>query len=186
MAAQKKQKKRDINLLPQKEFEASIYGRILKWSLSTFRFIVIAVEAVVILGFLSRFTLDVQNTDLTDQIDENRLIIESFAQIENEFRRTQKKLEVFNAYTESGHLTEPVFGRVVSRMPSQVKLSSMNIKEGKIVVIALGSSEQSIAQFISNLNDESSFTDVSLISSESNSDDPFIRFQLQIGMDKSS
>ncbi len=66
MAARKNQQL--INLLPQEEFAVSTLGRILAWLMSTFRYIVIAVEMVVMLAFLSRFWLEwnTHDVDLAD------------------------------------------------------------------------------------------------------------------------
>ena len=50
-------RKEEINLLPQKGFEATTAGRILAWILSTFRIIVIITELLVMVAFLSRFWL---------------------------------------------------------------------------------------------------------------------------------
>lgn len=178
--AARKPKQRFINLLPQKEFESSLYGRVLKWVLSTFRFIVVAVEVVVIGGFLSRFVLDVRNTDLQDEIDQKKIVIDSFAQVEREFLRIQKKLEIFQAYASDENSSSWIFERIIARMPPDLRLSSITIEDGKIAVLALGANEQAIAQFIANLNDEAAFEKVLFISSESNKDDPFIRFQLDL------
>ena len=61
-------KNKSINLLPQEEFDASIFGRTLKWAMGTFRIIVIITEMVVMGAFLSRFWLDAQNSDLDNSI----------------------------------------------------------------------------------------------------------------------
>lgn len=185
MPAKKKVKKRRlVNLLPQKEFEVSYYGRILKWLLSTFRFIVVAVEAVVILGFLSRFTLDVQNTDLADEIRTNQTVIESFGSFEKEFRRAQEKIEVFKAYAVDEQNSGPIVLSVVRRMPTDVKLTSVSLRSGEVSVLAQGSDEQSIAQFVSNLSTEPGFGNISLVLSESNIDEDLIRFQLRMDLIK--
>jgi predicted CopG family antitoxin len=121
----------------------------------------------------------VQNTDLSDEIDQKKTVIESFSQVEREFRRTQKKIEIFKAYAATQN-SEEVFDRVVSRMPSEVSLNSMTLTKGEVVVTAQGASEQIIAQFIANLRDETIFSNISLIASESSSDDPNVRFQLKM------
>ena len=61
-------KKKNINLLPKEEFDASVVGRLLRWAMGTFRIIVIITEMIVMAAFLSRFWLDAQNSDLNDEI----------------------------------------------------------------------------------------------------------------------
>ena len=182
MTARKKQKARLINLLPQREFEASLYGRTLKWSLSTFRFIVIAVEVVVIIGFLSRLVLDVQNTDLQEEIDQKKTVIGSFVQVEKEFRRTQQKIDIFKAYRGSKFSSALILDNVVSRMPPEVKLISITVSGEDVFVSAEGFNEQTIAQFVANISDEDTFSEVSLLTAESNSEEPNVHFQLKMSV----
>ena len=60
-------KKQQVNLLPEKGFTSTTTGRVLTWILSTFRIIVIVTEIIVMIAFLSRFWLDAQNTDLSEE-----------------------------------------------------------------------------------------------------------------------
>lgn len=180
MSAKKKEKKRIVNLLPQKEFETSMYGRVLRWMLTTFRFIVITVEVVVVVGFLSRFVLDVENTDLSDEIEDNQHVIESFGPKEKEFRRTQKKLEIFSAYSLESTNAIPVMQVIIPGVPPQVRLTQVRLKNNEISVSAESVDEQAIAQFMQNLRVEQIFSNVSLVSSESNKDDEFVTFELKM------
>src|SRR3989304_6667942 len=107
MAARKKST-HQINLLPQEQFAASTSGRILAWALSTFRIIVIITELVVILAFLSRFFLDAQNADLSEQIEQKSGIVAASSDFEKTFRQTQKKLEIFSVLTDQEKLATGV------------------------------------------------------------------------------
>src|SRR3989338_7415536 len=125
MAAQKK-KQSLVNLLPQNEFESSVVGRILKWILTTFRVIVITVELVVILGFLSRFWLDLRNSDLTDEIKQKEALVESYFGFEKEFKRTQKKIEIFSLASDEKNDTLPLLTSSVRRLPIDIQLLSFS------------------------------------------------------------
>jgi len=85
-------KSKQINLIPQDEFESSNFGRILKWALSTFRIVVIVTELIVMSAFLSRFWLDAKNSDLNEEINVNKSQIIAYKDIETEFRSLQKNL----------------------------------------------------------------------------------------------
>ena len=85
-------KKRQINLLPQEEFAASTLGRVLNWLLTTFRYIVIVTEIVVMTAFLSRFWLDAKSTDLNELIKQKQAVIAASADFEKEFRLTKDNL----------------------------------------------------------------------------------------------
>ncbi len=164
-----KKKKEVINLLPQEEFAASTVGRILTWLLSTFRMIVIATEMVVMAAFLSRFWLDARNTDLSDEIKQKTSVINSYKDIEKNFRETQSKLQIVSALT-SVQTDGSLISQISGSLPPDIILSSVSIEAGEIKIAGLGSSERSISQFLVNLTSQSSLANVNLaqLSSDKN------------------
>jgi Tfp pilus assembly protein PilN len=173
-------KSKSINLLPQEEFEVSIVGRILKWAMTTFRFIVIITEMIVMGAFLSRFWLDAQNSDLNDSLKIKSAQISSQSSFENEFRDLQDRISVFKELTK-GTGASVVLDKVVSKIPDGVSLQSISNQEGSVQVKGVSASELGIAQFVSNLKNEKSFKNISLgqiSSSESNS--AFTIFSIRI------
>jgi len=140
-----------INLLPKDKFAASSAGRVLAWLLSTFRIIVISVEMVVMLAFLSRFWLDSKNSDLNDEIKQKKAQITASKQLESEFRKIQSRLAVFSTLTttQTGYAT--IIKSVTSQIPQEILLSSIDFAAGNIKLVGKAPNEQSIAQFIVNL-----------------------------------
>ncbi len=179
MAAQKSKKSQSINLLPKEEFTTSIFGRILKWLLSTFRIIVIVVEMVVMAAFLSRFWLDARSTDLNDQIKQRQSAIKSFEGFEQSFRSTQAKLAVFAATTEDKAKTLPKIETITSLLPSEVVLSSVVLNKDSIQIKANTFGEISIAQYIANLEASDKFKEVAL-QQVSSSEDNNITFIIKL------
>ena len=64
-----------INLLPKSDFEASFWGKFLKWGVSSGRYLVILTELVVIVAFLSRFKLDWDYAAVRDRINGKRAVL---------------------------------------------------------------------------------------------------------------
>lgn len=168
MAAQKKQKQ--INLLPQEEFAASPLGRVVTWLMSTFRVIVIFTEMVVMLAFLSRFWLDTQITDLDDKIKINQVRIQAFSTFEKTWRGAQARLSIFSQLTTDANSQYPVVGSVSAFMPTDISLSSFSITGGVLQIKGVGFSEQSISQFLVNLENAGRFEEVELTQVDSNED----------------
>lgn len=158
MAAQKNQQL--INLLPQEEFAASTIGRILTWLMSTFRYIVIAVEMVVMLAFLSRFWLDAQNVDLNDLIKQKVAVLTASAKFEKDFKDTQKRLKIFSNILAVKNAPSLLLSTVVSYLPSDVSLVSFTGNVEEYQIKATSSSEGSVAQLIVNLEKSGSFDKV--------------------------
>lgn len=150
-----------INLLPQEEFEASILGRILRWATGSFRIIVILTEMIVMGAFLSRFWLDAQNSDLNDNIKVASAQISAEKDIEDTFRRVQKKLDVFKVITSPTAFSVKV-DSISSKVPADVTLSSVSIDPTGSEIKGSSTSEVGIAQFVSNLQTDTSFKTVEL------------------------
>ena len=176
----KKKKLVPVNLLPKNEFDSSIAGRILKWVLTTFRVMVISVELVVIIGFLSRFYLDTQNSDLNDEIKNKQSNIEAYATVEKDFRNTQKRLSIFSEFSSATNYSAPVLTKITHRLPPEAQLVSFSKKGQEIELKAASLSEQSIAQLITNLQEDPDFSEIILTSAESSNDSPLITFTLKI------
>lgn len=163
MAAKKK--KANINLIPQDDYNDALFGRILLWTVGTFRYIVIVVELVVMSAFLSRFWLDAKSTDLNDEIKQKEGIITASKSFEDEFRLIQKRLKTYSDYaSQTGQLATSL-SKITSLMPedsTKLKLKSFTYKPNTVGLQAAADSEQSIEQFLVNLHSVSQFTKVSL------------------------
>lgn len=180
MSTAKKELK--INLLPQKEFERSTLGRILKWAVSSFRIIVIATEMIVMAAFLSRFWLDATNSDLNDAILQKKAIITSFTETENKFRTFQKQIDIFTKITSLTQKSE-YLNLITSLTPADVILNSISDSEDSVQIIGYSGSEQNISQFIKNLSSAGKFKDVSLNKIDSSEDNPSaIVFTIRAGI----
>ena len=163
-------KNKAINLLPSEEFNASTTGRVLKWATGTFRIIVIVTEMVVMGAFLSRFWLDAQNSNLNNAIKVKSAQISAQANLENQFRGVQTKLEVFNQLDKDRKISD-LTGKIIGKVPASITLSGIRIGEGTINVRGTSYSDYDIAQFIVNLGGEP-FKRVELTQISSSTDKP--------------
>lgn len=156
-----KKKNNLINLLPQLEFEGSITGRILRWAMTTFRYIVIVTELVVMAAFLSRFWLDAKNSDLNDELKIKTAQILAQKDFEKDFRDLQNRLKIFQEISKDT-ASETLLNNVVKRMPTSVSLQSISYQPESIQVKGLATSELGIAQFLANLKEDPSFKGIQL------------------------
>ncbi len=156
MAAQKKRS--PINLLPSDNYPDTLGGRVIAWLLTTFRFMVIAVELVVISGFLFRFFLDTQNADLTDEINQKKALITSYLPFEHEFKKTQEQLSTFVTYSDETKTSEPILSAITAKIPQDVILSAFSQTGSLVDLRVTSNSEQSVANFVASLQKDERFT----------------------------
>ena len=154
-------KQKNINLIPLDEFESSTAGRILKWALSSFRVMVIATELVVMSAFLSRFWLDARNSDLNEELEISKAQVGAYIDIETNFRSIQRKLKIVKTMYSEPKMSE-YMNTFLKLIPQDISLNSVSIADNQLQLRAGAFSENSIAQFLINLEKSGSFKDLNL------------------------
>lgn len=173
-------KNKQINLLPQEEFEASTLGRILHWAMGSFRIIVIVTEMIVMGAFLSRFWLDAKNSDLSDAIKIATSQIQVQTQFEQRFRSLQTKLSTFTQITSAVKASDRT-DTIAGKTPPGVIVSLLVINDTSAEIHGDADSETSVAQFLSNLKSDSTVKKIELGSlSSSDNNQSLISFQINI------
>lgn len=168
-----------INLLDQDTFSQSAIGRVLLWALSIGRYIVIFTELIVILSFLSRFRLDRTLTDLNEDIEKQKTIINSYGDLEVRFLRTQEQIKYIkeNSLSYSPKTMLDLIGRT---LPPDVKVSQVGIRENQIRLAALSLSPEGFIQFIKALNTQPEVDGINLGTVKSETRGITIDFELSV------
>lgn len=171
--------KKQINLLPQEEFEKKPLGKFLLWALTVGRWIVIFTELIVIMAFLSRFKLDRDISDLYDQIKQKQAIISSSSSFEQDFRFLQKRIsEIQNLETKQIYVSS-IFSAISAITPTDVVFSNFSYDEDGIRLTGIALSEEGLGSFLAGLTTSPNFTDVNLSSvSKKTGEEAGIRFTL--------
>lgn len=154
-------KTKQINLIPQSEFDTSPLGRILKWALSTFRVMVIVTELIVMSAFLSRFWLDAKNSDLNDEINVNKAQVLAYSDIESKLRMYQKKINISKSLYSQKKISD-MMNTITKLIPNEVSFASVSVNGNQLEIKATASSEQAVAQFLVNLNDYKDLKNINL------------------------
>lgn len=148
-----------INLAPKDPFYESFMGKITTWALSVGRYLVIFTELVVIISFLTRFSLDRQVTDLNTEIVKQQRIIESYGDLEQNVRDVQKKMQDYNRLKVEKPLKE-VFDMLTSITPEDIQFRELDINGQEVSINAHANSRQALDRFILNLQASNYFTNV--------------------------
>lgn len=156
-----KKKSKLINLLPAEEFETSLTGRVLKWAMTTFRYIVIVTEMIVMGAFLSRFWLDAKNSDLNDALKVKSAQISAQKEFEKDFRDLQGRLKIFQEIKKDTP-SSTILTKIIEKLPNEVSLQSVSYQAESIQVKGVATSEFAVAQLVSNIKADSTFKKVEL------------------------
>jgi|SRR5688572_7090149 len=140
-----------INLVPQDEFEKSTIGKILRWSLTAGKSIVIITEFVVILAFLSRFKLDRDLNDLNEVINQKIQVVESYAETERQMRDLQEKAEVAVEVNSSTVKFAEWWNQLSVITPSDTTFDSVEVNAEQIILKGISSSSAGFTQLIEGI-----------------------------------
>jgi hypothetical protein len=151
-----------VNLLPPSEFETSFGGKFLKWAVTGGRYIIIVTELIVILAFISRFKLDEDIRKLHEEIAGKVNVLDAELPGEMEFKRVQKRLEIAGKIFQTRYPLTADWKKVVSKVPTQVKLTSLVFGKTAVSLQANAASEQELGLILSGLSADPTWTGVIL------------------------
>ncbi len=169
-----------INLLPQKAFDTTILGKILRWSLTYGRYIIISTEIIVLLAFIYRFSLDRKITDLNEDIEQKSAIVKANLGFEQRFRNLQKRTtQISTLFTNEDLLTQ-ILAHLQEITPAGVHFTVFSLSDNAILISGIANSSPTLALFLENLKVSPYLTQVSVTSlSKTSTGTGEANFQLQ-------
>lgn len=175
----KKSAQIEINLVPKDPFFSTIIGKTLKWSLSAGRYIVIFTELVVIMSFITRFTLDRKVTDLNSSINQKKQIILSYGDIEENFRTIQEKISQYKQTEQETNIVD-TFANISNIMPEGIILQELAIRPTSVIISGKTLSQSSFNLLVNNLQISSDFSNVNISEIESSKSEPGLFFNIKV------
>jgi Tfp pilus assembly protein PilN len=173
-------RKTKIEFIPQEEWEKGTWGKILKWTLTVGRHIVIFTELVVILAFLSRFKLDRELTDLGEKIKQQQAIVTSWSNFEKEFRFLDKRIQAIEQLKKDQVKTNLVLDEIANLIPIDVSISDFAVSNKNLSLTALALSEGGLTTFLKGLKNSPQFKNINLTQISLNPEKEIgIRFQVE-------
>jgi len=141
-----------INLLGSQKQELSPIGRMVTWITTYGRYIMITTEMIVLIAFISRFSLDRQLTDLKDEISQKQDIITYNQNIEITFRQTQDALNKIKVLLDLQPKPINAIQSLHTLLPPGTYFQNLSINNGKITAQVTSLTVQSFSQFLLNVN----------------------------------
>lgn len=155
-----------LDLLKPQSNPEKILVRLLKWLLSSGRYIFIIVEAVVLIAFITRFKLDADLASKKEAIEQQIPYIESLKPFEILIRQTQLKLTTIHSIQSDSVDFSQILKKIADQTPAGVKINTLNLEKtvGKvgIQISAESQNNNDLVTFTNGLKQEGSFSDVTI------------------------
>lgn len=157
-----------LDLLKPQSNPEKIFVKLIRWLLSTGRYIFIFVEAIVLIAFVSRFKLDSDLSTKREAIEEQIPYIESLKPYEDLIKHTQLKLSTIDSYQKTYTNYPQVLKEIAGQVPIGIKISSLSIKnkDSKTTFQLSGQAQNNndVAVFLNGLKLNQLFTNVVIVS----------------------
>lgn len=157
-----------INLLIHKGEQVKLYVKLIRWLLSSGRFIVVLVELVVIGAFVMRYKLDADLIDLQEKINDQIPYIKSLQEDEIQIRKLQFQLSTIKQTRNDSQIYAFALTELATKTPKNIKLNSVAFDQTqsfpKVTMLITGQtpSNLELSAFIKALQKDEAFTDINL------------------------
>ncbi len=139
-----------INLLGSQDLEHTPWGRIVAWATTYGRYIMITTEIVVLLAFISRFSLDRKLTDLTEEVTQKQAILEANVDLEKDIKSLQSNLTTIKKLSADQKPPIDIVISMETLLPSDVYLTSFELSPARVSLAAVAGTTQGFSQFLAN------------------------------------
>jgi hypothetical protein len=145
-----------------KDQKSDLVERIINWSLSVGRILVIVTELVALGAFLWRFGLDQQLVDLHSQIKQKQVIVDAFKKQEDQYRNLQSRLEIASSFSNVGVENLNVFKDIINLGATYSTFNKVSMTQQKISMEVNIPSVSSLSSFVNAVKGYKSTQSVSI------------------------
>ena len=151
-----------INLIGEEEMEHTPVGRIVTWAVTYGRYIMIGTEIIVLMAFISRFSLDRKLTDLNEEVSQKQAIIDANRDFETEFRTLQNTLTTLQTLLTAPPIPSSALNTIQELLPIDVHLETLDITSQRVVGDVVANTTAGFSQMVANLQAASLFGQVEI------------------------
>lgn len=151
-----------INLLGQEDLRHTPHGRIISWALTYGRYIMIGTEIVVLLAFISRFSLDRRLTDLKEEVSQKQAILEANADLERDIRLLQDTIVKIKQTTTNQSVPLTTLLLLQTLLPANVYVETLDVTTDRLSVTAIAGTTYGFSQFLTNLGAAKEFARIDI------------------------
>lgn len=158
----------NLDLLKPQSNPEKITVKLIRWLLSTGKFVFIFVEALVLIAFGARFKLDADLAANKEAIEQQIPYIESLKPYETLIKQTQFKLATINAFRVTASDYSSVLKKISNQIPQGVTIVNLNLSKDvnkvTIQINAQAPNNNDLNSFLLGLKSDTFFSNVNLSS----------------------
>ena len=172
---------KSINFLEPVYSPTDVWSNAYVWLVNVGKYLLIAVEVVVLGVFASRFVLDKTNNDLTEDINSKVELLsnDSWKQSAILFENYQILFADVKKVSNGQEVSSTVVSELISGVPSSLNIETFSYSEGKVGLYITSTSLEAVKNYETALRNNPGYTDVRFtISKESSNLEVRVSFDL--------
>lgn len=175
---------RSLDLLQPSEKPMSTWDRIYYWVFNVGRYIIIAVELVVLILFAMRFSLDRKNADLDDELAVKMNMLDSQRETEQKVRRVQTTLDNFSEMIENQLVLSGKYQQIMSDIPASVPWEDFGLTHDRASFEGTASSYQELESFERVLRENPYYSRLDIELNKSGTAASSVRYEITVYFDQ--
>jgi hypothetical protein len=156
----KKKLSKNINLLEPSFSPKNTWDKIYDWVFMAGRYIIVAVELVVLVALGSRFYFDRKNNDLSESIKAKTVILDNMRETENEVKSAQDTLSNIAVMLRRQNTKSNIMENVEANTPSSIVVQGLSINDENLSITGLAYGYTYIEKLESNFDSDENWDDV--------------------------
>lgn len=155
-----------LDLLKPQSSPEKLLVKLIRWLLSSGRFIFVVVEAIVLIAFIARFKFDADLATNKEAINQKIPFLENQKSFEVQIRQTQFKLSTIDSFHKNYVDYGQILKNIATQTPPSVKIISLNMGKNvgfvAIQLSAVAQTNNDLAIFVNGLKQDQSFSNVNI------------------------
>lgn len=157
-------KRKSIDFLNPINPPTDIWTTIYNWVFTVGRYVLVGIEALLLIVFFSRFILDEINSDLTEEINDKVTILsdQEFRSKEVLFRNIHTLLLDVKKVKDNQVVNSDVIAQVTSSVPATLELNSFSFNRDKVAINLKSTDIKAIKDYEFSLRQSNKIKDVTV------------------------
>lgn len=155
------------------------WDKIYAWVFNIGRYLIILVEVVVLIAFVTRFSLDRKKNDLEEKIKVKVHMLKAQTKVEAELRSVQSALTSFSLLIDDQNIMSTRVSKILDLIPEEMELQTFSINTDRISLQLLSPSYEVAHKFEESLRTDKDYGDVK-VSVESEGAGASVQFSVTV------
>ncbi len=144
------------------EQQSNVIDRIVQWTLTYGRMVIMLTYSVALVAFLYRFTVDYRLTNLHDQIQNDKIIVKAMSDSETLFRNLQARLQLIGQISNTSSTGITRLKDLIDVAKGNITFTDISISDKSELAVISTNSIGQLNAFVTSIKQLRYVTDINI------------------------